>query len=196
MKKQVKRFTLVEILMVTGMICLIAALIIVAYNGVYRSWASKNTIATMKAAHLALDRYMLENNTYPMQGWSTSSSGYLRFATNSSEPAIVKLAKDLLQACAPYSYEDNNDHVVIFDDFGPKPPDNYHALHYVFPYGNTNSFALMSMGKDGDWGGDDDVIYLPVGDRAHNLKSGFYMGSIDDNNGSIENYSNLEPLAQ
>ena len=57
MKKQVKRFTLVEILMVTGMICLLAALILVAYNGVYRSWASKNTIATMKAAHLALDRW-------------------------------------------------------------------------------------------------------------------------------------------
>ncbi|MBE6402257.1 MAG: type II secretion system protein [Lentisphaerae bacterium] len=195
MKKQIKRFTLVEILMVTGMICLIAALIVVAYNGVYRSWSSKNTVATMKAAHLALDRYMLENNTYPVQSWNSGTGGYLRFAANSSDPAIAKLAADLLQAGAPYSYERSNT-VTLYDDFGPKPPGNYHALYYVFPYGNTNSFAIMSMGKNGEWGGDDDIIYLPVGDRNHNLKSGFYLCSIEDSNGDIENYGELEPLAQ
>ena len=89
MRKQVKRFTLVEILMVTGMICLLAALILVAYNGVYRSWASKNTIATMKAAHLALDRYMLENGSYPVQSWDTDEDGYLRFRTENADPAII-----------------------------------------------------------------------------------------------------------
>ena len=188
MSSQKKRFTLVEILMVTGMICLIAALIVVAYNGVYRSWSSKNTIATMKAAHLALDRYMLENNGYPLQNWSNSSNGYLRFAVNSSDPAIVKLAKDLLQDCAPYSYEDNS-RVIVFDDFGPKPPNTPSAIHYVFPYGN--SFALISKGKNGAWGGDDDIIYLPTGNGT--LKPGFYTGKLDEGDGSIED---AEPIAQ
>ena len=191
MRVQKKRFTLVEILMVTGMICLIAALIIVAYNGVYRSWSSKNTIATMKAAHLALDRYMLENNNYPQQNWN-SGSALLRFQSTGSDPVQIKLAKDLLQACAPYSYE-HNSNVTVFDDFGPKPPGNYHAIYYVFPYGSTNSFALMSMGKDGDWGGDDDIIYLPKGDTAKNLKPGFYMCS-SDASGDIK--TEVEPLAQ
>ena len=190
MKLKKSCFTLVEILMVTGMICLIAALIVVAYNGVYRSWSSKNTIATMKAAHLALDRYMLENNNYPQQNWN-SGSALLRFQTTGSDTAQIKLAKDLLQACAPYSYENNNN-VTVFDDFGPKPPGNYHAIYYVFPYGSTNSFALMSMGKNGAWGGDDDIIYLPIGNRSQNLKPGFYMCTISSNG----SYSNLEPLAQ
>ena len=115
----------------------------------------------------------------------------MRFAANSSDPAIAKLAADLLQAGAPYSYERSNT-VTLYDDFGPKPPGNYHALYYVFPYGNTNSFAIMSMGKNGEWGGDDDIIYLPAGCTSPNLKPGFYMG-VTTASGGISDY---EPLAQ
>ena len=184
MKKQIKRFTLVEILMVTGMICLIAALIVVAYNGVYRSWASKNTVATMKAAHLAIDRYMLENGSFP---WKKGDSGKLEFASNSSDPELNKFAKNLLQDCTPYSAEKSNK-VTVFDDFGKKEP-----IYYVFEHRSNKTFALMSKGKDGEWGGSDDIIYLPKGDSAKNLKSGFYMCSADasgDINGDVE------PLAQ
>ncbi|MBR2356655.1 MAG: hypothetical protein IKA65_01335 [Lentisphaeria bacterium] len=198
MKQNRHCFTLVEILMVTGMICMIAALIVVAYNGVYRSWSTGNTVATMKAAHLALDRYMLENNSYPVQAWDNgnngSSAGYLRFSTNSSSaPSVVKLAKDILQECAPYSYETSN-HVVIFDDFGAKPPATPNAIHYVFPYGNRG-FALMSKGKDGVWGGNDDIIYLSAGDPDHGLKPGFYNCSIESD-GDIASYTDIEPIAQ
>ena len=184
MKKQIKRFTLVEILMVTGMICLIAALIVVAYNGVYRSWASKNTIATMKAAHLAIDRYMLENGSFP---WANGNSGKLEFDVNSSDPEIKKLAKALLQECTPYSYEKSNK-VIAFDDFGKKEP-----IYYVFEHRSNKTFALMSKGKDGEWGGDDDIIYLPKGDSNKHLKPGFYMCS-SDSSGDIKN--TVEPLAQ
>ena len=98
MKKLIRQFTLVEILMVAGMICLIAAMILVAYNGVYRSWASRNTIATMKAAHLALDRYMLEHGAYP--GRNTRVTLQSLTDANSNDPYIAKLANDLLQECA------------------------------------------------------------------------------------------------
>ena len=184
MKSQKKRFTLVEILMVTGMICLIAALIVVAYNGVYRSWASKNTVAAMKAAHLAIDRYIQANNSFP---WDKGSSGKLEFATNSSDPEINKLAKELLQNCSPYSYERSNK-VVIFDDFGKKEP-----IYYVFEHKSNKTFALMSKGKDGDWGGEDDIIYLPKGDSGANLKSGFYMCT---SNASGNISGNTEPIGQ
>ena len=194
MKQNRHCFTLVEILMVTGMICMIAALIVVAYNGVYRSWSTGNTVATMKAAHLALDKYMLENNAYPVQAWNNGESGYLRFNKTSNAPSTAKLALDLQQECAPYSYEDG-DYVVVFDDFGPKPPNTPSAIHYVFPYGNR-SFALMSKGKDGNWGGDDDIIYLPAGDPAHGLKPGFYNCSIQSASGNIASYENIEPIAQ
>ena len=187
MKKQVKRFTLVEILMVTGMICLIAALIIVAYNGVYRSWSSKNTIATMKAAHLALDRYMLENGSYP---WEKGSNGKLEFAVNSSDPELNKLAKWLLQDCTPYSTEKSNK-VTVFDDFGKKEP-----IYYVFDHRNNKTYALMSKGKNGAWGDDDDIIYLPKGDKDKNLKPGFYMCTSSADGSLPTNNNDIEPLAQ
>ena len=190
MKKQVKRFTLVEILMVTGMICLIAALIIVAYNGVYRSWSSKNTIATMKAAHLALDRYMLENGSFP---WKDGSSGRLEFISNpgiESDLEKCKLAKGLLHDCTPYSVEHNNK-VTVFDDFGKKEP-----IYYVFAHQNNKTFALMSKGKNGKWGDDDDIIYLPKGDKDKNLKPGFYMCTTDEEGKLPSSTDDIEPMAQ
>ena len=192
MKKQVKRFTLVEILMVTGMICLIAALIVVAYNGVYRSWSSKNTIATMKAAHLALDRYMLENNSYP---WKKNTKGILEFTYKDEDaqdydPSIRKLTKDLLQDCTPYSKEESNK-VVVFDDFGKKEP-----IYYVFPHRENKTYALISKGKDGKWGGEDDIIYLPKGDSDKNLKPGFYMCTSDNDGILPNNADDIEPLAR
>ena len=182
MKKQVKRFTLVEILMVAGMICLIAAMILVAYNGVYRSWASRNTIATMKAAHLALDRYMLEHGAYP----AASSRTTLRNVAGTDTVFV----KNLLQECAPYSLPDGNS-VVVFDDFGPHTGvSQVHQIGYVFPANSSNSFALISAGKDGNFGTIDDIIYLPGGNGS--LKPGFYMGTTTNNGG----VSNVEPLAQ
>ena len=176
MRVQKKRFTLVEILMVTGMICLIAALIIVAYNGVYRCWSSKNTIATMKAAHMALDRYMLENGSYPTE----TSKKTLEEVSKKS----VKLAKELLQDCAPYSKTDGSN-TKVFDDFGKESD-----IYYVYPAKKSTSFALLSAGKDGIWNTNDDIIYLPAG--TDTLKPGFYIGKTTDD-GSV---SDTEPLAQ
>lgn len=180
MKKLIRQFTLVEILMVAGMICLIAAMILVAYNGVYRSWASRNTIATMKAAHLALDRYMLEHGAYPAAATRTT----LRTVAGTDS----KFVKDLLQECSPYSMLDGNN-VVVFDDFGPHTG-GVHQIEYVFPASGSNSFALISAGKDGNFGTIDDIIYLPGGNGS--LKPGFYMGTTTNNGG----VSNVEPLAQ
>lgn len=178
MKRNRNCFTLVEILMVAGMICLVAALIVVAYNGIYRSWATGNTVAVMKGAHLALDRYMLENGSYPEK---TSQAALEDVVAPGS-----KLALDLLQECAPYSEKDAGGKVRVFDDFGKES-----AIRYIFPLKNTNSFGLISAGKDGDFGNNDDIIYLPTGNGT--LKPGFYTGKLDEGDGSIED---AEPIAQ
>ena len=181
MKRNKSVFTLVEILMVSGMICLIIALILVTYNGVYRSWASRNTIATMKAAHLALDRYMLENGSYPV---AKDDLGKV-----AADLTAKKLFNDLLQDCAPFCYKKAANELWIFDDFGKKPPETPNYIYYKFPV--NNSFVLMSKGKNGDWGGDDDIIYLPVGNGT--LKPGFYLCSTNAD-GAIS--GDVEPLAQ
>lgn len=182
MKQRKNHFTLVEILMVTGMICLIAALIAVAYNGVYRSWATRNTIAAMKGAHLALDKYMLEHGSYPRQ---TSREKLGTVASGTAEGK--QLINDLLQNCAPFAQKDGTA-VKVFDDFGDT--ENIQEIFYVFPAANSTSFALISSGKDGLPGTDDDIIYLPGGNNT--LKPGFYMGTATSD-GAV---SEAEPLAQ
>ena len=103
MKQNKRRFTLVEVLVVAGIICIIAALILVTYNGVYQSWSTGNTAATMKSAQLALDKYMLENGTYPKQETADNLENVAG--------ADTKLSRELLQVCAPYSNKKSNNKV-------------------------------------------------------------------------------------
>lgn len=177
MKQNKRSFTLVEILMVTGIICLIAALILVAYNGVYQSWSTGNTAAAMKAAHLALDKYMLENGSYPKQETADNLENVAG--------ADTRLSRQLLQDCAPYSNKKSSGKVEIFDDFGKKA-----AIKYVFPVSNSSSFALISAGKDGSYYTEDDIIYLPGGTTS--IKPGFYTGKTTSSGG----LSDYEPIAQ
>lgn len=193
--KQIKRcFTLVEILMVTGIICLIAALILVSYNGIYRSWSTGNTIAAMKSAHLALDRYMLENGSYIPS--DKVELGKLWNQTGVDAKAGKKLFNDLLQECSPYSYKKSATELWIYDDYGQKPPKAPNFIYYRYPMENSKGFALFSMGKNGEFGGGDDVVYLSQGDKDR--KPGFYLCSVQESSGklTISNSDEIEPLAQ
>ena len=91
MKQNKRSFTLVEVLVVAGIICIIAALILVTYNGVYQSWSTGNTAAAMKAAHLALDKYMLENGSYPVEADSSELGKLCKNKDGDSD--IIKTAK-------------------------------------------------------------------------------------------------------
>ena len=54
----------------------------------------------------------------------------------------------------------------------------------------------MSKGKNGKWGDDDDIIYLPKGDKDKNLKPGFYMCTTDEEGKLPSNTDDIEPMAQ
>ncbi len=190
-----KRFTLVEVLMVTGMICIIAALILVSYNGVYRSWSSRNTIAAMKTAQLALDRFRLETGAFP------NAPNGRSMTWNTADADLGSLARNLLQDCSPFAFEFANHDVVVFDDFGPKPPSasesEIHAIRYIYPYADTKTFALFSMGKDGQFNNDnDDIIFLPAGLSSRNLKPGFYMVKLNNSLVIQGSGDDIEPLAE
>ena len=178
---QKNRFTLVEILTVSAMICLVMAVILIAYNGIYRSWATKNTIATMKAAQLPLDKFKLENEMYPVNSGNTLGSAV-------HGEAVLK--KELHQACSPFSQMNGNT-LLVFDDFGDKKAPQ--EIYYVAPVENRNTFMLMSKGKDGEWGGEDDIVFLPHGLESKNLKPGFYMCNAT---GSGTVSGEIEPIAQ
>ena len=199
MKQNKRSFTLVEVLVVAGIICIIAALILVTYNGVYQSWSTGNTAATMKSAQLALDKYMLENGSYPVEDNGTELGKICQ--KSSTDSNVIKAAKDklfndLLQDCAPYSYKNSSTELWIFDDYGPKPPKDPKEIFYRFPMDNSKGFALFSKGKDGKWGNGDDVVYLSQGDNNH--KPGFYLCTVKDTSGklSIDTNEDVEPIAQ
>lgn len=185
MKRVQHTFTLVEILTVAAMICLIMSVILVAYNGVYRSWATSNTVAAMKSAHLALDRYKLENGSYPAGNKTLGEIG------NSNK----RLQKDLLNDCSPYSFMNGND-LIIYDDFGNKPTSTSQAGVQEIYYASLadtsekrDTFVLFSPGKDGKWSTEDEIIYLPHGYHTKDLKPGFYRCGVDINgniSGEIE----------
>ena len=189
---KIRPFTLVEILMVAGMICVIIVLIVVGYNGVYRSWAVRNTVAAMKNVHLVLERFRLENGYLPKK----DSPEALSCSTSDADPARKALARDLLQTVHPYA-RDFDGTVKVFDDFGSKTQEGkIRPIYYIYPYKNTQTFALLSKGKDGDFDEDgDDIIYLPAGLSGKNLPPGFYLVKLDDD-GDIQGGSDdIEPLA-
>ena len=52
---------------------------------------------------------------------------------------------------------------------------------------------LMSKGKNGAWGGEDDIIFLPFGLPSKSLKAGFYFCNTNES-GNIS--GELEPLIE
>lgn len=210
-------FTLVEILGITAIIAIIVYLVVVGYNGVYRSWATRNTIAAMKNVHLVLDKFRHEYGYFPVKSTSTAypvplsfyQSGHgnskpFRYTTDGN---FRVLGRQLVQQVHPYAREFTGGVIKVFDDFGPRDDvDGVHPIHYTYPYLTTGTFALFSKGKDGRWGregfknyDEDDIIYLPAGlelsDGVH-LRPGFYLVRLNDSGVIQGSADDIEPLAQ
>ena len=192
MKRARHTFTLVEILTVAAMICLIMSAILVAYNGVYRSWATGNTIAAMKSAHLALGKFKQQHGFFPQGSDTLGKVAKGADKAHKFEGKNNSLVHNLLQDCSPYSFM-NGDVLMIFDDFGNKPNKNSQSgvKEIYYACSNQNDFKLMSMGKDGDWGGNDDIVYLPYGDSTY--KPGFYRCTTSGAGGIS---GEVEPLSE
>jgi len=183
-------FTLVEILGIAAIIAIIVYLVVVGYNGVYRSWAVRNTIAAMKNVHVALEKFRLENGYLPIK----NPPGKLEFAASSEE--YKALAHDLVQTVHPYARNFDGT-VKVFDDFGSKSDkNNIRPIYYAFPYEDTGTFALYSYGKDGAAGGHDDIIYLPAGLSGKKLPPGFYLVDLNSSGVIQGSGDDIEPLAK
>ena len=216
-------FTLVEILGITAIIAIIVYLVVVGYNGVYRSWATRNTIAAMKNVHLVLDKFRHEFGYFPVKSTSVGTDGspfelciyengdgdYLkkfRYGGSKGDPNYKILGRNLVQQVHPYA-RDFNGTFKVFDDFGPRnDADKVHPIYYAYPYSTTGTFALFSKGKDGRWGRDgfknydeDDIIYLPAGldlSGGVHLRPGFYLVRLNDSGVIQGSADDIEPLAQ
>ena len=221
-------FTLVEILGIAAIIAIIVYLVVVGYNGVYRSWATRNTVGVMKNVHLVLDKFRQEYGYFPVKSTSWESSadcydGYpfelcfyasgdgdykktFRYGGSKGDPNYKILGRNLVQLVHPYAKNFDGTYKV-FDDFGPRnDASKVHPIFYAFPYTDpagtgrpkteTGTFALFSKGKDGAWGGGDDIIYLPAGLESRNLRPGFYLVTLNSSGVIQGTADDIEPLAQ
>lgn len=64
-KNKQRGFTIVELLIVIVVIGILAAITIVAYNGVQNKATNQQTISTVRAYYAALTAYTLDNAAYP-----------------------------------------------------------------------------------------------------------------------------------
>ena len=225
-----RSFTLVEILGIAAIIAIIVYLVVVGYNGVYRSWATRNTVGVMKNVHLVLDKFRQEYGYFPVKSTSWEHpvncyDGYpfelcfyegegasgdyqktFRYDPTGAkgDPNYWPLVQQLVQQVHPYAKEftfKNGGSVYkvfkVFDDFGSKTDeDNIRPLFYAYPYLTTGTCALFSKGKDGAWGGGDDIIYLPAGLESRNLRPGFYLVTLNSSGVIQGTADDIEPLAQ
>ena len=75
-KRQQRGFTIVELLIVIVVIAILAAISIVAYNGIQTRVENTKTITAVKAYRSALRQYALENGRYPITGGACLGSIY------------------------------------------------------------------------------------------------------------------------
>ena len=81
MRKSKSAFTIVELLIVIVVIGILAAIVIVAYNGVQTRAAASRSISDLKHIQKSLELYKATNGTYP----ETPSNNWLNSDTNPTD---------------------------------------------------------------------------------------------------------------
>lgn len=84
MRKTTSGFTIVELLIVIIVIAILAAISIVAYNGIQQRAQNIQTINAVKVYQKALIQYAIDNHAYPGAQWCFGEQGCAGISSNSS----------------------------------------------------------------------------------------------------------------
>ena len=83
-RKRNRGFTIVELLIVVVVIAILAAITIVAYNGVTSRAKDSTRQGDVRTITQALELYYLENGRYPISSGSTTINGFWSTTTDAS----------------------------------------------------------------------------------------------------------------
>jgi type II secretion system protein G len=115
MKKTTSGFTIVELLVVIVVIAILAAITIVAYNGIQDRAKFAKVQADLKNGQKLIELYRAENGSYP----ATPSGGWLYSGTNATDyiPGIVPAYASSLPQVVDVT-EGSNARVYIYKSNG------------------------------------------------------------------------------
>ncbi len=127
-------FTLVELMVVIGVIIVIAASILTILPGMREKVQEKATQTFMERLEIAIERYYDDNRSYPATGTETTAIEDLKKALQPSDPT----SKQYIEF-----NDDDLDNNIIIDKWG-------NPFVYLHPgTHNTTTYDLYSTGPDG-----------------------------------------------
>jgi type II secretion system protein G len=129
-----KGFTLMELMVVTGIIIVIAATVLTVLPGLREKTQKKATKAFIERLEIALEQYYNDNRSYPSTGITS-----LLTALQPSDPTVKLYAKHYIEFND--SEVDGNE---IVDYWG-----NPFVYESLSPIHNTTTYDLYSKGPDG-----------------------------------------------
>ncbi|MDD3155318.1 MAG: type II secretion system protein GspG [Victivallaceae bacterium] len=191
MAKRFELFTLVELLVVIGIIAILAGLGMSGYGIAMRKAREARTVSTIQKLTLALENLKIKHGVYPVELPDNNTDGKYTFCfyeadkTKTEPDEIYKwywklnTAKDMKMGSVPRYTADFLKAVDLnaldFDDEGRlvdgwKKPFIYRCPGVV----NTNSFDLISAGPDGKFGKNNltRAVFLAGSDAASLEKAG------------------------
>ncbi|MCR4290609.1 MAG: type II secretion system protein GspG [Candidatus Scalindua sp.] len=149
-----KGFTLMELLVVIGIIIIIVAAIVTVIPGMRQKTQKNATKAFMERLEIAIEQYYDENRTYPLT-----------------------TIKELKKALQPPS-EDRSKQYIEFDDSEINGDDivDYWGNPFVYttpgdPKQNTDSYDLYSKGVDGATTPPASPDFIPEGNDADDINN-------------------------
>lgn len=103
-------FTIVEVLIVISVIAIMAAISIVAYNGVSKKAQNSSLMTDLREMDIAQKHYMLKNSGVALPtGEDGDISNVLVFSSNPGNTVIVRLSDDNTDYCI-YGYNPKSDY--------------------------------------------------------------------------------------
>ena len=131
-------FTLMELLVVIGIIIVIAASVLTVIPGIHEKTQKKATKAFMDRLEIAIEQYYDDNRSYPPTGAEPTEIEDLKKALQPSDPASKQYVEFVDEEL------DNN---IIIDEWGN--PFVFVSSTDATPNNNTTTYDLYSTGPDG-----------------------------------------------
>lgn len=147
MQEKQKGFTIVELLIVIVVIAILAAITIVAYNGVQSRAKSAKVQQDLKSMQKLVELYKAENGSYP------STSGNWSFSSSSADGFIPSIVPTFASSLPRFTADSvvNGGHSYVYNSNGT----NYKLIRLGQPSLSSDEQAIIPADMKDQYNGSD-----------------------------------------